>query len=466
VETRSRGSRVRWLVGVVLGILVTVGIGIYALTVYLPQAVYSRVVAASKAAGIELQQCSGFDFTRDGLAITRVRLEQCTFQSSLPMQPAGTIERLDAELSNHTPTRVVIAGADVTVAGDLRALELYGELQAPTGVEVIAQRNRLRWLGAEGEKPRLIVENIQRLATDAPWSGDISVPDLVAGKFVFGEDLTLDLQHVTNPTSFLRLHVLPSRFTGTLSVNFDGLPMTLLSGMVFHNVPPELLTVQLTGQANFDLPFGLNPKQPKGHFKFTFQGLNFPVPREVAGLVYDTSPEVEGDVEINRTFNRFKIQNLTFATGRLRMKGNATVQREGTATHWLSSLRGPLPCEAIAAAAAKIHLQGLPLGPELASAAGRIGKKAIKGSVDILVALDAHSTDLAAAKIVKTIGVGCGLQPLPLLGAARNLLRDLPQLSLGSGSIADVIKDLPALPELPPLPKLPNRKKQTAPDQP
>lgn len=455
METSTRGVLGRWVVVALVGVGLSVGLGVVAVGVMLPKIVYSRVLEAARASGIELQVCEGFEFEREGLEVTHVTLVRCRFTSALPMQPTGSVEQVDVDLKGNVPTRVTVVRPDVKVVGEQRFLALRGALSTPSEAELLLQGGRVAWVQTEGTAPLALLENVQRLGSADPWSADVSLGVDITGRFVFGKELSLNLAQRENANNTVRLNVDPARFTGTLNVELEGLPMTLLSGVVFHNVPPELLTVQLSGNAAFDLSFGLNPKQSKGRFKFTFQGLNFPVPREVAGLVYDTSPEIQGDVQINRTFSQSKVDNFKFATGSLLMKGSATVDREGAQTRWRSSLKGPLPCDAIAAAAAKIHLKGLPLGAELAQTAARISKQALKGSVEIFVALDAHSSDLAAAKLIKTIGVGCGLKPLPLVGVAQDLLNDLPEFTLNPASLSDMVKELPSLADLPKLPRLP-----------
>ena len=79
----------------------------------------------------------------------------------------------------------------------------------------------------------------------------------------------------------------------------------------------------------------------------------------------------------------------------------------------------------------------------------------VQGNVDVTVQIDADTANLRQAKIVKQIGVGCGLKPLTV--------RDMLTLGLPPPPDADLIwhlgKDLPAwgdsLPLLPG-PKLPD----------
>jgi len=108
-------------------------------------------------------------------------------------------------------------------------------------------------------------------------------------------------------------------------------------------------------------------------------------------------------------------------------------------------LRGDLPCAALAHAAAQSRL-----GRALGSLVGELAEQALKGSVAVLVRIDADTSDLTAAKMVRTIGVGCGLKPIdPQALEALKGIGDLLRLP----GLPEIPSALPALPSaLPPLP--------------
>jgi hypothetical protein len=88
----------------------------------------------------------------------------------------------------------------------------------------------------------------------------------------------------------------------------------------------------------------------------------------------------------------------------------------------------------------------------------------LKGSVSVLIRIKADTRDMANAKALRTIGMGCGLKPLPipnLAELAKELEAALPELGaglppLGSG-LPPLGSGLPPLGSgLPQLPKLPS----------
>ncbi|HWO10125.1 MAG TPA: hypothetical protein VNN80_11615, partial [Polyangiaceae bacterium] len=63
----------------------------------------------------------------------------------------------------------------------------------------------------------------------------------------------------------------------------------------------------------------------------------------------------------------------------------------------------------------------------LATLAGRFARRALTGSVEVVAALDAHTSDLERAEVLTSIGVGCGLEPFPVdQSVSRALLERLP----------------------------------------
>lgn len=435
-ETKSTG-RGRKAIVVGLGALVALAVGgTFALRVWLPSYVMSRVSEEAARWGLELSECQ-LAFERSGLTVTKVTLEHCKVGSTAPTAAvSGSLQHAEVWLRDEKPERVFISGADLTVSSSLEFDQLQTHMDATKDVRVTGQNNRLAWVTDKALPPALVVTELQRLSEQDDWSGKLVVAESLDGTVRFGETARVELRLRSMPANSLVAEIDPAKSVGRVALELSNVPFLLFSGILFGNVPGELATTTASGSLKLDIPYGLNPAQPKGQFDFTLAGLDFPVPRELAGLVYDTSPHLSGTLTSNRTYTKFSVGKLHFETGALHMKGKASVERDGLATHWQATLQGPLPCDAIVAAAARVHLKGVPLGDELAAAAARISRKALKGSVNILVALDADSSDLAGAKVVKSVGLGCGLEPLPVpnLGELPEiLLKDLPQL-----------KDLPA----------------------
>lgn len=447
--TGRRGTKGLWIgIGALAALGVAGGIGFQT---WLPGYVMSKVEEAAARFGVQLSECA-LSYERTGLSVTKVTLEHCHVEMAAPTAASGSIAHLEVWLKENQPERLFISGADVVVTGSPDFEQWKTHLEGGETIAVTGQSNRLAWVTDPGRPPALAISELARLSEKEDWTGRLVLAEILDGSVRFGEKAHLELRLRSMPANALVADVDPANSVGHVRVELEGVPFMLFSGILFGNVPSELATTTASGRLELDIPYGLNPAQPKGNFDFTLAGLNFPVPRELAGLVYDTSPHLSGTLTSNRAYTKFEAPKVNFETGALRMKGKGSVERDGIRTRWQATMQGPLPCDAIVASAARVHLQGAPMAQELGDAAARISRKALKGSVNIMVALDADSADLAAAKLVKTVGIGCGLQPLPVPDLSElpaGLLKDLPQL----GDLPAVLGtpkpgELPQVPEL------------------
>jgi hypothetical protein len=170
------------------------------------------------------------------------------------------------------------------------------------------------------------------------------------------------------------------------------------------------------------------------------------VPRELIGLVYGSPPKIAAKFKLSRLLDRVTFHELTFLTGALAMRGAASVNLEQGGLGFQVNLSGPLGCSAIAESAASAHADSI-----LASWAGRVAKRALKGSVQIVAALYGKTPRLADSAVVTSIGVGCGLKPLPLdVGLPSELLERLPK---------DILRQFPSLEGMPTLGEVPGTKR-------
>lgn len=437
---KGRNRTLAWVGGGVATLGVLGLVGVLVAKAYLPGYVMGKVQEAALERGVSLTDCA-LEYERSGLDLARVTLTGCHVATESPGKVRGVVERIAVDLRNNAPVEAFVAGGDLTVTGNIDWEAWKGRTGEGEAFAVLGQRNTLAWVVEEGRPAAVTVSDVQKLAAGDDWGGKLDLAGVLDGTLRLGEQARVELRLRALPQNTLTAEVDPRTSVGHVRLELSDVPFMLFSGILFGNVPAELATTTASGTLSLDLPYGLNPAEPKGSFDFTLAGLTFPVPRELAGMVYDTSPHLSGQLASNRTYTKFEAHKVRFETGALHMKGKATVQRDGADTHWSATMQGPLPCDAIVAAAARVHLSGAPFGKELATAAARISKRALKGSVNIMVALDADSRDLAGGKLVKSVGFGCGLEPLPLPG-----LKELPAI---------LLQDLPQLAELPDAGSLP-----------
>jgi hypothetical protein len=148
-----------------------------------------------------------------------------------------------------------------------------------------------------------------------------------------------------------------------------------------------------------------------------------PHPPELDGFVFGNETSFETRLGIPPDYRTLTLTQSRVKAGSFVLTGGGSVHRyDGFARAWLD-LRGQLPCASLASAMAESTL-GRVLGPLL----GRTAELAVKGSVAVVVQVDADTRNLAGAKVVRTLGMGCGLRLLGLPGIGQLDLGKLPPL--------------------------------------
>jgi hypothetical protein len=131
------------------------------------------------------------------------------------------------------------------------------------------------------------------------------------------------------------------------------------------------------------------------------------------------------------------MSDLSFLAGELAMRGGADFAVEGLGLTIKARASGPLTCRAIAESAATAHADSA-----LARLAGSFALHALSGSVEVVSAIEGHTSDLEHARVFTSVGIGCGLAPLPVdLDISKELLDRLP---------IDFLQGLPRLDGTPP----------------
>jgi len=178
-----------------------------------------------------------------------------------------------------------------------------------------------------------------------------------------------------------------------------------------------------------------------GHAHLELKGYVPPHPVELDGFVFGDVTMLDTDLRFASNLDEIALENTSVTAGRFVLKGGGNVAREGVAARVKLDLRGTLPCDSLASAAAESRLGKL-LGRAAGKKAGIAALHLVGGSVGVRVQVDATTADLAGAKLERSIGVGCGLKPLTLED-----LRELGDL-LFRGDLSKLPEDLGRL--LPP----------------
>ena len=422
-ESSPGGSRRRWVIGVI-GVWVLGAAAIYFLHGWL----LDEIVAEAGRRGVVLRDC------QLELGISEVGLDDCSFSMSpdgrifspamANVAVAGSIQHVSVALSRLQPSRLLVQGASVTLRGEPNARELLGARISltPSDLPVDIERAAIAW-HLEPDAPAVL--QLSDLGFDADTKRLLSRFEIVRrghGQLSLGpEGLEITLGDPAHPEVRLILRVLPKVERAELSLDLRRLPLRVIEGP-WLQMTDMLRPIELEGRVFASVPLGLSMEVPAGDLHLTLHGLQFPIPRELDGLIYQSPPKLSGKFTTSRSFSRIDMAELTFLAGELAMRGGAELDAKGKGLALKARASGPLACRAIAESAATAHADSV-----LARLAGSFAERALSGSVDVLTAIEGHTSDLEHARVMTSIGVGCGLEPLPIdLRVSQELLDRLP----------------------------------------
>jgi hypothetical protein len=422
-----------------------------AVVVWLGHALLWREIRAQAAAqGVQLEGCelalrwqslrlSGCQF-----ALGSADAEQASRWALGSARVGGKLAEVELKLAGLRPERVRVRGAEVAVRGEVpwRQFTESWPDQAASASEppVDIEQSSLTWISGDDPRPWLSLSGLEYRSDSRELSSELALGEATRGRVTFGAaGLLVALGEPDRTLLRLTARAGARHDSLELTAEMRGLPLPQLEGPWLH-LPEVLRSVTLDGRVFASLPVGLNAELPGGDLRVTLNGLQFPVPREVEGLVHGTAPKLSGKFVATRSLDRATFGDLEFVTGALVMHGDARLVRAAEGATIQSNLSGPLPCVAIAESAARAHA-----GSVIAQWAKRVAQRTLRGSVQIVAALEGHTSDLPRARVVTSIGVGCGLQPLPLdVDVPRELLERLP---------AEILRRMPRLDSLPQFPQ-------------
>lgn len=376
-----------------------------------------ELVGQAARRGVALAGC-GLD-----LGLSSVTLSRCNFAlrpDARVLSPAltevagsGSVEQIEVALDGLSPERLRLRGARLQLTGAPRWAELArpgaGSSLPAAELPLDIERGALVLAPAADEPPVLRVDDVSLDGDARRLAARFEVVRRAHGQLSAGpEGLEATLGDPARPEVRLIVRLLHKAQRVDVSLDLRELPLRTLEGP-WLQMTDALRPVELDGRVFASIPLGLTLEPPAGDLYLTLNGLQFPVPREVEGLIHQTPPKLSGKFVLDRTLDRATFAELSFLTGELAMRGGAEVEIDGRGLSIATRSSGPLACRAIAESAATAHA-----GSVLGALAGRFARRAITGSVEVVAAIEAHTSDLEHAKVFTSIGVGCGLVPLPV----------------------------------------------------
>lgn len=454
---------------IALGIVAAGVVGILiALLWWLPGYVQRRVVAEAEARGIALTPGEvrfGFGWVQLSGATAKL-IGAPGFEAKLGLA--------DVQLQSFEPVSVQLSDVQVGVSGTLpRVLFELGEwarnhadaLQAPlvaskVSVKVAEAPATAPWLELSGGVLTHTVAGATFSAQSCKLSG-FELGKVGAGYGLTGGDVSIGFGDQSAQAAPLRLDAsINPKGAGKMSMVLTPTKLGLLGQGL--GIPVPLPEVIIGGHAELALPAGaLDGVEIRGRLSTRLEGFIPPHPPELDGFVFGNVTTFDTDLALDGARNKVTLSNSKVKAGRFELAGGGNVTRRGpTDASFQMLLKGSLPCDALAGAAAESRL-----GQLLGRASGKQGKLTalalVRGDVGVEVTIDATSKDLLHAKLAQKIGIGCGLRPLSLaeLLALTPNAKDLQAIGNEVGKkLEDIGKDLglPPVPSALPLPPLPD----------
>jgi hypothetical protein len=403
-------SRRRWLVGISVIWLLGAAL-VYFLHVWL----LDEITAQAERRGVSLRDCQ-LDLGLSSIGLTgcsfSTRPDGRVFGSALTnVALSGSIDRLELGLSGLTPASLKLRGARLVLGGAPRLNELLGSgSPAPNpDLPLEVEQSALSWQPDASTPAVLVLTEIAFSSASRRLTSRFEVVRRGHGQLAVGpEGIEVTLGDPARPEVRLIVRVLPKAERAEVSLDLRRVPLRTLEGP-WLQLTDTLRPVELEGRIFASVPLGLSIEAPAGDVHLTLHGLQFPVPRELDGLIHRSPPKLSGKLALTRSFDRARVADLSLLTGELMMRGDAELEPKGQGLAVKARLAGPLACRAIAQSAATAHSDSL-----LASLAGRFARRVLTGSVEVVAVLDAQTSDLERAQVFTSIGIGCGLEPFPV----------------------------------------------------
>jgi hypothetical protein len=386
------------------------------------------------------------------------------------------LDRLDADLDVLKLERVDLTGVTVTATGSLPALGLalgaWSKRYASAfSLPLFAKNLSASWRPDASGPPWLEItnggvastpggsivtaEHAKLAGLDAGRVGATWIPTATSVALGLGET---DLSQAP-----LRVLVDLSAAKPKVGFALAVTPLERLAGPLAVALPVHGVAAGVSAGFEFSAKDATLPE--RGAIHAELHGFIPPHPAELDGFVFGDTTVVETNLAFAPDGKSVTLNGTRLTAGRFVLDGGGTLVRAPDAAELALDLRGALPCDALASAAAESRVGRL-LGRVQGARAGSVARQAIGGSVGVRVEITASTKNLAAASVKRSIGIGCGLKPLTLADVARLGEKLLPSDLSELGE--DVQKLTPKLPDgtplipsgllpFPPAPKIPPR---------
>ena len=407
----------RLLLALALGFLLLIGLAAAVLWVMVPRLIEREVVSRARDQGIELE-LGALDFGWEWARITQSKARLIDVQG-LTLR----IDTLDVDLDGFDLKGLAFNGLAVEADGSLPKLAL--ELAAWTkrfpqayALPVSARGVKVEWRPEPG-RPWLELSG-GSIASTAAGTVVTAEGTRVAGANVgrvgatwtkTASSVVLGLGETDAAKSPLRIDVDFTAARPKVVLKLAPTPLERLADPFAVKLPVQ--GVSATAEMTLEFAAREAEMPERGVARGELRGWIPPHPAELDGFVFGDTTVVESQLEFAPDGSQAKLVETRITAGKFVLSGGGTLSRESDQAHLALDLRGSLPCDALAGVAAESRLGRL-LGQPAGKTAGSVARQIIGGSVSVRVQVDGGTRDLDAARVTRSIGIGCGLKPLTL----------------------------------------------------
>jgi len=393
------------------------------------QIVTTTAVDYAKALGLALDPSEvrfGFGF---------VQLLDSRFVALKVPGVSGSIKRLDVDLEFPTlrPSRMFVSGVAVEAKGDPMAMKdaslRYWEQLRPTlpRSKSASSMPEVEWrhlsLNVVTGNPLLsnLTATELTIATDVGPTHDettIRTASTKVGSFNLG---ALEIA-MRNQDGLFELGWGPTLHESKWRVAYRSLPYLAQVKFSFQPIAAGKLVETLGAAA---VPEAFRATKLSGHIEGVYDvmsgktagaatvnlaGFSPPYPPELKGYRFATETTMRTQFEVDPLWFAVELRGIELRTGELSLVGHGRIDRELLSARLRADLSTTLDCITLAKGYATDAVGG-----ELGQWAAKNAPKAVRGSVAVRVQVDADSNRLSQAKLVKRVGIGCGLRPMSLV---------------------------------------------------
>jgi len=451
----------RWLLVSALVAALLLGGAAIGLFVLLPRYVEGKVLSTAEAQGVTLKPES-ISFGWGWVQLTQVKVNLDRVRT-VEMQ----VGRIDVALDGLVPSSIDLTNVDGVVIGSITnvGLELSEWTNAHPGaysLPLSAKNVHVRFVEPAGTPPWLEVTGgeLTRTKSGGVFAAQhtrfmgVDLGTVGAGFAREASSIALGFGETDLSRAPFRVEVSPNGPAPT--ARFELAPTSaerlakplglgvLVSGVVVSSVT----TITFASGAEEGAISGLTNVTLKGYIP--------PHPFELDGFIFGDTTTFDTKFTLPKTRDRITLTESRLKAGKFELQGDGLLSRASDHSEATLNLSGELPCSALAGVEAESRLAKL-LGSQLANKAGKLAEKLVAGSVRVGLKLSADTRNLSAAKIERTIGVGCGLHPLSLAELSKLLPPEMNELLKTLPALPSDLSNLPGLSSLPSsLPPLPS----------